>query len=277
MRPGDAVSCPPNAQHATQLNFGCPMNPATCIHAGGIGDEVKAAFDNAKGLSGSRNAVLNGLVDFDEFNQFLADLKRYFYDQFVEATRTAGDGRLDRKEFNRFVHKLGVWGVDIDPAVAFKSIDDTRKEVYRNNGVLQWREIASWLATLQKDFQAVGISQVEATEGISITTSTKQDLGFILGIAHHPVTHAHQAAADEDRRLLDENIDLSAITAKLPCGISSREIDLRSSMWDSLYAVPSLYTCMHTMSHRYIHACGTHCMACHRSTPGRCPGAYLCP
>jgi len=213
-----------------------PHEVQTCLVAAlGVGgggektaieEQVKVAFDHAKGLSGSRNAISNDLVDFNEFNQLVADLKRFFYDQFIAATQSAGDGRMDIKQFSRFVIRLAVWGVDItDPKEAYTSIDALRKPDWQNTGALDWSEIVTWVRHVKKDFDLV---QIVADGG---DPSGLYNDGLAI-------------AADGSLALVQEDgagantgwtadLDLASLIAMLPCTIGSRDSQSRSMMWNS--------------------------------------------
>ena len=192
-----------------------------------IEEQVKVAFDHAKGLSGSRNAISNDLVDFNEFNQLVADLKRFLYDQFVTATQSAGDGRMDIKQFSRFVSRLAVWGVDItDPKEAYKSIDALRKPDWQNTGALDWSEIVTWVRHVKKDFDLV---QIVADGG---DPSGLYNEGLAIAADGSLALVLEDGAAANTGWTAD--LDLPSLIAKLPCTIGSRDSQSRSMMWTSL-------------------------------------------
>ena len=51
-----------------------------------------------------------------EFRQFLGDIKKFFFEQFLAAVAREGDGRMNIKEFTKFHKQLGNWAVEGDPA-----------------------------------------------------------------------------------------------------------------------------------------------------------------
>ena len=137
--------------------------------------DLAAAFESAKTAHISRDKNLNNTLDLLEFRQFLGDVKQGFYNRFVDAIYTEGDGRMNVKEYVRFVNQLGVWGVDVpDAEQVYKDIDSERR------GVIFWEEIKEWLSTVATDFDEAAISEAEQADtlgGGSIKMSAESAVG----------------------------------------------------------------------------------------------------
>lgn len=192
---------------------------------GDINPSVKAAFENAKALRATRSKDANNLVDVKEFVQFLADLKQYFFEMFVDAHGRVGDGIMDYREFKQFVKWLTVWGVDVDPIAAYKSIDGKRDPDYRQTGTLTWKEIATWLWCIEKDYQLIDdVSSIDA-DTLGADGLRMSDDGTIVFDDESP---------DDD---LMSGPDLPLLISMLPTSkYATEHIEARKRLWNSFDA-----------------------------------------
>eukprot|EP00966_Prymnesium_polylepis_P166380 3846351-Prymnesium_polylepis.1 len=76
-------------------------------------------------------------------------------DQFLEVVQQSGDGRMDEKQFAQVVRHLAAWGVEVEPAAAFRYIDAKRDYDYRGTGVLSVGEVVAWIRHQRKDIDEV--------------------------------------------------------------------------------------------------------------------------
>ena len=179
--------------------------------------DLAAAFESAKTAHISRDKNLNNTLDLLEFRQFLGDVKQGFYNRFVDAIYTEGDGRMNVKEYVRFVNQLGVWGVDVpDAEQVYKDIDSERR------GVIFWEEIKEWLSTVATDFDEAAISEAEQADTLGG--------GSIKMSADGTIMPADEAS-DQD---LTNDIDLPDLISKLPAAkYLKRDEELRKTIWFS--------------------------------------------
>ena len=144
----------------------------------------------------------------------LAHLKRHMLQQFFGLVERKDDGKMDAKEFTQVVKHLTAWGVEINAAKAFKSIDDTRDFEWRGTGVLTLDEIMPYLRKLKKDTDDVKLSLV------------KSGSTGVLGGGRRPIGQSTKPKHDTTASL-----DLHSIIAQLPTSkYYSREDEARKKM-----------------------------------------------
>ena len=193
---------------------------------GEVHEAVVAAFEGAKGLRRSRDHAANDMVDIKEYIQFLADLKRFFFNEFVDASGRATDGYMDFAEFNRLINQLRNWGVEDDAAVVFKAITDQRRVEHKETGTITWGEITQWLhGTAQRDFDFV---EVEDNDPTGLGAS-----GLRLAPDGSIVVDDGQAVADD----LTSGVSLPELISLLPCDkYDSGARERRKALWNSFDA-----------------------------------------
>jgi hypothetical protein len=92
------------------------------------------AFENARASHASRQKGADDFVDHLEFQLVLADVKKFFFMMFLRESERSGDGLMSQAEFNKFVKRMGAWGVGADAASAYRMIENQRDVEWRGTG-----------------------------------------------------------------------------------------------------------------------------------------------
>jgi len=187
------------------------LNPSPHLcNAGANLPEIKVAFDSAKdAVFDGRDSKQNDLLSLAEFRQFLGSVKRHFFDMFLDAVGREGDGRMDPREFAKFVKQLEVFGVAADAAAAYTSIDSRRPTRERDSGVLMCGEIFAWArGDVEKDFDRAAVPDAARTVSLGHTLSLGAD-GSV-----RPAKEAKDATSD---------LDLRGLVSRLPCSKENPE------------------------------------------------------
>ena len=101
-----------------------------------LAKEVEHAFDVAKDSKAKKVESGDEFVDRREFRAMLVYLKRHFFSTLVASLGAVfeEDDQIDQSTFTHVLEQLSTWGVNLDPAAEFKTIDAQKPFEYRRTG-----------------------------------------------------------------------------------------------------------------------------------------------